>query len=242
MFKKVRGNQPAPEPIQTPAPARQQTTPAAAPTSAPRPAAQSPAPAASTQNAPSPSGRNVLSSDVEIKGSIRFSNDLVVDGKIDGEIISNGGSLTVGENACITASIKTRSVVIYGKVYGNIEVSHNVELKANCELVGDIKAASLSIEPGSIFVGKSTVGKPTATQQPAAKPVQNKPVQQPIQSSQPAQPTAKPQQQPTKPEQPKLPKQAQQELAGLKKPEAQKNTPNKPPQSFNKGPQPIKRP
>ncbi len=249
MFKRVQGKKTAPEPIKTPAPAaRQQPTPAAAPTSAPRPAAQGSAPAAAPQNAPSPSGRNVLSSDVEIKGSIKFSNDLVVDGKIDGEIISNGGSLTVGENARISASIKTRSVVIYGKVYGNIEVSHNVELKANCELVGDIKAASLSIEPGSIFVGKSTVGKPTATPQPAAKPAQNTPVQQPIQSqqpvksSQPAPAAGKPQQQPTKPEQPKLPKQAQQELAGLKKPAQQKDATNKAPQSFNKGPQSIKRP
>lgn len=171
---------------------------------------------------------------MEIKGSIKFSNDLVVDGKIDGEIISNGGSLTVGENARITASIKTRSVVIYGKVYGNIEVSHNVELKANCELVGDIKAASLSIEPGSIFVGKSTVGKPTATQQPTAQPAQNKPAQQPVQSSQPA-PAAAKLQQPIKPQQPKLPKQAQQELTGLKKSAAQKENPNK-------SPQPIKRP
>ncbi|MCP5538115.1 MAG: polymer-forming cytoskeletal protein [Akkermansiaceae bacterium] len=102
----------------------------------------------------------MLSSDVEIKGSIKFSNDLVVDGKIEGQIESDG-SLTVGENARIKAEIKTRSVIIYGKVHGNIEVTDKVELKANAELVGDIKAASLSIEPGAVFVGKSTVGTPS---------------------------------------------------------------------------------
>ena len=111
-----------------------------------------------------PSGRNVLSTDVEIKGSVKFSNDLVVDGKIEGSI-SSDGALTVGENARIKAEIKTHSVIIYGKVHGNIEVTDIVELKANAELVGDIKAASLSIEPGAIFVGKSTVGSPSVKPQ-----------------------------------------------------------------------------
>ena len=49
-----------------------------------------------------------------------------------------------------------------------------VELKANAELVGDIKAASLSIEPGAIFVGKSTVGSPSVKPQ-AAAPVSSAP-------------------------------------------------------------------
>jgi len=109
----------------------------------------------------------VLSTDVEIKGSIKFSNDLVVDGRIEGSI-SSDGSLTVGENARIKAEIKTRSVIIYGKVHGNIEVVDVIELKANAELVGDVKAASLSIEPGAIFVGKSTVGVPSVKAQEKA--------------------------------------------------------------------------
>ncbi|GAA5495660.1 protein CcmA, bactofilin family [Rubritalea squalenifaciens DSM 18772] len=103
----------------------------------------------------------MLSSDVEIKGRVKFTNDLVVDGKIEGEIDSDG-SLTVGENARVRAEIRTRSVVIYGKVHGNITVTDRVEIKANAELVGDIKAATLSIEAGAIFVGKSTVGAPSA--------------------------------------------------------------------------------
>ena len=141
-----------------------------------QPAAHSPAPSRPS-NLSGPSGRNVLSTDVEIKGDIKFSDDLVVDGRIEGSISSNG-SLTVGENARIKATIKTRSVVIYGKVHGNIEVTEVIELKANAELVGDVKAASLSIEPGAIFVGASTVGTPSSKQQPpqakAANP-SNKP-------------------------------------------------------------------
>ena len=44
--------------------------------------------------------KNILSSDVEIKGSLKFSNDLIIDGRIEGEVTSDG-SLTVGENALV---------------------------------------------------------------------------------------------------------------------------------------------
>lgn len=115
-------------------------------------------------------GRNILSADVEIIGKINFTNDLVVDGKIDGEITSNG-SLTVGENARIKAVIKTRSVVIYGKVHGDITVTGGVELKKDAELIGNIVAGTLAIEAGAIFLGQSTVGAPSNTAKPVAKPI-----------------------------------------------------------------------
>jgi cytoskeletal protein CcmA (bactofilin family) len=114
--------------------------------------------------------RNVLSTDVEIKGTVKFTNDLVVDGKIEGEINSDG-NLTVGENARLKAEIKTATIVVYGKVHGNLTATDRVELKASAEVVGDIKAKTLSIEAGAIFVGKSTVGTPAnlPAAQPAAK-------------------------------------------------------------------------
>ena len=104
-------------------------------------------------------GKNLLSADVEIKGSIKFQNELIIDGKVEGEITSTG-VLTVGENAEIRGEIKTKSVTVLGKVHGNITVAERVELKASAEVVGDIKAKTLSIEAGAIFVGKSTVGTP----------------------------------------------------------------------------------
>ena len=169
MFKKVIGqdnsdslrNAPShpesrhPEPLATPAPA-------------PSYGSQQPAPAVA-RNSPAAT-RNVLSSDVEIKGIVKFTNDLVVDGKIEGEITSDG-NLTVGENARIKAEIKTATVVVYGKVHGNLTATDRVELKSSAEVVGDIKAKTLSIEAGAIFVGKSTVGTPaTATAAVSAQP------------------------------------------------------------------------
>ena len=106
----------------------------------------------------SSSSRNTLASDVEITGSIKFSHDLIIDGKIDGEVISDG-SLTIGENAMIKGEIKTKSVVVFGQVNGNIEVKEHCALKKDARIVGDIKAGTLSIEGGASFMGQSAVGE-----------------------------------------------------------------------------------
>jgi len=169
VFKKYIGQespgaQDAPEPARTESPA-----PAAAPSYSAGASYSAPAPAAPAQHrAPAAGTRNVLSSDVEIKGTVKFTNDLVVDGKIEGEIASDG-NLTVGENARIKAEVKTGTVIVYGKVHGNISVTDRVELKASAEVVGDIKAKTLVIEAGAIFVGKSTVGTPAAGANAPAK-------------------------------------------------------------------------
>jgi cytoskeletal protein CcmA (bactofilin family) len=191
-FRKYTGAKPdepaAPTPAApAPAPAYAAPAPAATPTYA-EPAAAAPAAASAAPQRPVGPSRNVLSSDVEIKGTVKFTNDLVVDGRIEGEIQSEG-NLTVGENARLKAEIKTGTVVVYGKVHGNIVAADKVELKATAEVVGDIKAKTLSIEPGAIFVGKSAVGTPStpagassaaskpaaaAAPAPASKPAETK--------------------------------------------------------------------
>src|ERR1700722_5139115 len=102
------------------------------------------------------SGKDILSSDVEIKGSIKFQKELLIDGKVEGEINSEG-VLTIGENADIRGEIKTKSITVFGKVQGNITVSERCELKSKCTLQGDLKAARLIIEEGATFIGKSEV-------------------------------------------------------------------------------------
>ena len=89
--------------------------------------------------------KNILSADVEIKGSIKFQNELTVDGKVEGEITSTG-ILTVGENSEIKGEIKTKSVTVLGKVHGNITVEERCELKGRAVLYGDLKAQRLVIE------------------------------------------------------------------------------------------------
>ena len=115
------------------------------------------------------SGKDILSSDVEIKGSIKFQKELLIDGKVEGEIHSDG-VLTIGENADIRGEIKTKSITVFGKVQGNITVGERCELKSRCTLQGDLKAARLVIEEGATFIGKSEVttggAKPNANSRP----------------------------------------------------------------------------
>jgi cytoskeletal protein CcmA (bactofilin family) len=184
VFKKVIGqdSSEAQKPSLTTPEERSSYAPSTAPAQSASPSyGSSPAAPAASAKPPAGSTRNVLSSDVDIKGIVKFQHDLIVDGKIEGEIHS-AGNLTVGENARIKAEIKTGTVVVYGKVHGNMTASDRIELKSSAEVIGDIKAQTLVIEGGAIFVGKSTVGTPT---QAASATTETKPAQ-PAAASQPA--------------------------------------------------------
>ena len=104
----------------------------------------------------SPAGKCILSGDVEIEGSITFQKELLIDGKVQGQITSDG-VLTIGENAVIRGEIKAKSIIIFGKVRGNIVAAERCELKSKCILQGDLKAARLLMEEEATFIGQSEV-------------------------------------------------------------------------------------
>jgi cytoskeletal protein CcmA (bactofilin family) len=106
-------------------------------------------------NASTPA-KNVLSSDVEIKGNLKFSGELTFDGKLDGEIHGDG-ILNLGEGAVVNGNINAQSVVVRGKVTGNITAKEKIDIKAKTELFGDVRAARLAVEEGVTFVGKTEV-------------------------------------------------------------------------------------
>jgi cytoskeletal protein CcmA (bactofilin family) len=100
--------------------------------------------------------KNVLSADVEIKGNIKFSGELTLDGKLDGEIQTEG-ILHLGDSAVINGNIAAQTVVVRGKVHGNINAKEKIEIKSKAELFGDIRASKLVIEEGVTYVGKTEV-------------------------------------------------------------------------------------
>ncbi len=100
--------------------------------------------------------KNVLNADVEIKGNIKFSGELSFDGKLDGEIHTDG-VLNLGDSAVINGNISGQSVVVRGKVNGNINAKEKVDIKSKAELFGDIRATKLVIEEGVTYVGKTEV-------------------------------------------------------------------------------------
>jgi len=117
----------------------------------------------------SPSGsKNVLNSDVEIKGDLKFSGELTFDGKIDGDIQADG-TLILGDTSVVNGNISAQSAVVRGKVNGNIIAREKLDVKAKSELFGDIRASKLTIEEGVTFVGKAEINPNKISQTPAAQ-------------------------------------------------------------------------
>lgn len=100
--------------------------------------------------------KNFLSADVEVKGNLKFSGELTFEGKLDGEIQTDG-ILNLGDTAVINGNIAAQSVVVRGKVNGNINAKEKIDIKSKAELFGDIRAAKLVIEEGVTYVGKTEV-------------------------------------------------------------------------------------
>ena len=99
---------------------------------------------------------NFLASGIEIKGTIRFQNDMHIDGKIEGEIISDKGKVTIGETAQIKGDITAGDVRIYGNVEGKV-TSDRCELKQQARVVGDMKTRSLAMEEGAHLLGRTEI-------------------------------------------------------------------------------------
>jgi cytoskeletal protein CcmA (bactofilin family) len=104
---------------------------------------------------PTPSGA-LLSRGVSIKGSVKFLNELLIDGEVEGTIDSTG-TLTIGEHARIRGEIRTKSVKVRGTVEGNIFVTERCELQASCTLRGDIEAPRLVVNENATFLGSAKV-------------------------------------------------------------------------------------
>lgn len=97
----------------------------------------------------------VLTADCEFKGALAFSGELQLHGRLEGTIESEGGTLTIGEEALIKAEVKVNDVLIYGKVQGNIYATGRVELRGKAEVYGDLHTNRLAMDDGVVFVGKS---------------------------------------------------------------------------------------
>jgi len=98
----------------------------------------------------------LLSRGVSIKGSVKFLNELVIDGEVEGTI-NSPGKLSIGEHAQISGEIRAKSVKVRGTVEGNIFATERCELEAGCTLRGDIEAPRLVVAENATFLGSAKV-------------------------------------------------------------------------------------
>jgi cytoskeletal protein CcmA (bactofilin family) len=137
----------------TPAPEQTAPKPMQATTQSPRPA--------ESLRSEAPRGVDVatIGKSVVVKGELSGSEDLYVDGEVEGSIALRGQSLTVGPNGRVRANIEARNVIVHGQVDGNLRASDRVDLRKSASLTGDISTARISIEDGAYFKGTIDIQK-----------------------------------------------------------------------------------
>jgi cytoskeletal protein CcmA (bactofilin family) len=91
-----------------------------------------------------------LGAGLHIKGQLTGTEDLQIDGKVDGPISLDGHQLTVGPTAVLNSEIHAGEVIVFGKVYAR----DRVDVKTDGSVIGDISTARISIEDGAHFKGR----------------------------------------------------------------------------------------
>ncbi len=90
---------------------------------------------------------------VVVKGELSGSEDLYLDGEVEGSIELKGHSLIIGPHGRVRANVHARDICVHGKVDGNLHASERVELKKSAVLAGDILTQRIIIEDGAYFKG-----------------------------------------------------------------------------------------
>lgn len=90
---------------------------------------------------------------VVIRGELSGSEDLYLDGEVEGSINLRDHKLVIGPNGRIKAAITARDIIVHGKLEGNITSSERVELKRSSSHVGNIATQRIVIEDGAFFKG-----------------------------------------------------------------------------------------
>src|SRR5687767_15076880 len=173
--------QPAPPAVPTTQPA------AAAPAAAEQASRPDPQPTMKSQNL-----RDVVNigKSVVIKGELNGSEDLTIEGHVEGKIELRDHVLTIGPNGKIKAELFAKAVVVLGEVIGNVSASEKVDIRENGSVEGDITSPRVAIAEGAHFRGSvdmANKGKAAAGPRPAEAKPQPVPAPQPVAQQQPQQ-------------------------------------------------------
>jgi cytoskeletal protein CcmA (bactofilin family) len=103
-----------------------------------------------------------LGSSLHVKGDISGTEDLLIDGSVEGQIQLDERKLTVGTTAKLTADINARDVVVYGYVKGNVRAKGRIEIKKDGSVYGNLTTAQIMIEDGADFKGSIEIDRSAA--------------------------------------------------------------------------------
>src|SRR2546427_12510751 len=101
-----------------------------------------------------------ISQGIKIKGEVTGSEDLYVDGVVEGKLtLTTNSCLTVGPNGSVKADLNAREIIVRGKVEGKITARDKVQLGSTGQVTGEVQTDRLTIEDGELLRGKVEAGK-----------------------------------------------------------------------------------
>ena len=108
---------------------------------------------------------------VVVRGELSGSEDLYLDGQVEGSIELHDHHLTIGPHGRVKASVNARDVVVHGELNGNVHGTERVELKKSAVLSGDIVTQRIVIEDGAVFKGSIDTQRQAAKAEPKRETV-----------------------------------------------------------------------
>ena len=95
---------------------------------------------------------------ISIKGDLSGNEDLVVEGSVEGRIELPNNQLTIGANGNVKADVSAKSVVVVGKVAGNVTGVERVQIEATGSVQGDVRTPRLVVQEGATLNGSVEMG------------------------------------------------------------------------------------
>jgi cytoskeletal protein CcmA (bactofilin family) len=111
----------------------------------------------------SPKASACVSQGIKIRGEVTGTEDLFVDGVVDGRITLTNSTLTVGPNAAVKAETSSRELVVRGRAEGKFTTSARIQIWHTARVHGEIRCGSISIEDGAELIGKVEAGSAAGT-------------------------------------------------------------------------------
>jgi cytoskeletal protein CcmA (bactofilin family) len=129
-----------------------------------------PTPPAARPETPAPIVRDIVNigKSVIIKGELSASEDLTIEGQVDGKVDLHQNTLTIGANGRITAQVVAKVVIVLGQVHGNITATEKVDIRDNGSVDGDVSAPRIAIAEGAHFRGSIDMQQRAGAKAPAA--------------------------------------------------------------------------
>jgi cytoskeletal protein CcmA (bactofilin family) len=104
---------------------------------------------------------------VVIKGELSGSEDLTIEGQVEGKIELRQNVLTIGPNGRIKAQVFAKTIVVQGEVHGNITASERIDIRDNGSVDGDLSSPRVAIADGAHFRGAIDMQKGKTEARPA---------------------------------------------------------------------------